>query len=465
MEMTVPLQAAFLDSIAPYPALAGLAAALDTPSEVSIRINRRKAPLAAPADADGAVPWAGGDGFYLGERPAFTFDPALHQGLYYVQDASSMAAAAAVARAVELSGGDRPLRFLDACAAPGGKTIGAICALPEGSLAVANEYSPRRVPVLVENLAKWGTAPVVVTSADASSIKGLDGFFDIIAADVPCSGEGMMRKDDDARRQWSAALLRDCAALQRAIVERLWRALRPGGMLVYSTCTFNRAENEEVVAALVADHGAEPLAVPALDGAPGVAGAIDAGFPAYRFIPGRVRGEGLFLCLLRKPGDEPAATVKSGKPQRGVDLGVAAGRLSGDWAGIAHSGSLYALPSAQMAAYAAVARAMPVVSPGIEVATVKGRDTIPSQPLALSTYLRPDAFPAAEVDTATALTYLCRNAVSLPDGTPRGIVLLTHGGHPLGFVKNLGSRANNLYPASWRILSQQPRAATILKIR
>lgn len=452
-----PIPSAFLDYISQWTAFSGLPEALCAEPEVSVRLNPAKtaAVLADP------VPWAPG-GCYLPDRPVFTFDPALHQGLYYVQDASSMAAAAAVARAVELIGADDSLRFLDACAAPGGKTIGAASALPEGTFIVANEYTRARVPVLAENIAKWGTFPAVVTSSDASSLSGLDGFFDIIAADVPCSGEGMMRKDAEARRQWSPSLVRECAALQTSIVRALWQALRPGGFLVYSTCTFNRLENEEIVAALIDHCGAEPVAIPVLDAFPAILGPLDAFFPAYRFLPGRVRGEGLFLALLRKPGDSAPARVKPLRPVR-PQFPVADAWLRGDWVQNLRGDTLFLLPQAHVPLLAAIERRMKVVAPGLEGATVKGRDLIPAQPLALSTALAPDAFPRVEIDAAEALAYLRREAIALPSGTPRGITLLTSGTTPLGFVKNLGNRANNLYPAPWRILTRSPSPVTLLR--
>ncbi|MDO4320241.1 MAG: rRNA cytosine-C5-methyltransferase [Bacteroidales bacterium] len=435
---------------------------LSTAPQVAVRVNPAKG-AALPAGAD-RVEWSP-DGFYLVGRPGFTFDPALHQGLYYVQDASSMAVTQAVAEAVRACGG-RPLRYLDACAAPGGKTLGALGCLPAGSFVVANEYSRRRVDVLTENLVKWGAGHTVVTSCDASSIRGLDGFFDIIGADVPCSGEGMMRKEPEAVAQWSPGLVAECASLQRSIVACLWRMLRPGGWLVYSTCTFNLDENERVVDYLVSEFAAETVAVPALDNAAGVAGGIGTSARCYRFVPGRVRGEGQFVALLRKPGDGPAATprVRGRRSAAKSSLSpICAGWVDGGFELWTDGDSVRALPAAHRGLAGAVGESMHIVSGGLEVAAVKGRDLVPSQALAMSTALCRDAFACAEVDAATALRYLERNAVVLPEGTPRGYVLLTCGGSPLGFVKNLGNRSNNLYPASWRILSPGRAPVSVLR--
>lgn len=430
--------------------MAGVTAALEGPAApAAIRLNALKGGI-APAGAT-PVEWCA-DGYYLSERPRFTLDPALHQGLYYVQDASSMAHAAAVAEAVRVAGSDTPLRFLDACAAPGGKTIAATDALPADALIVANEADPRRCSVLIENVVKHGSGRVAVSRGDASSIKAPDGFFDIIAADVPCSGEGMMRKEAIAASQWSLALIASCAALQRSIVDNLWRLLRPGGCFIYSTCTFNTTENEEIVDHIVNDLGADVLPVPALE-RPEIVGAVGRDYAAYRFLPGRVSGEGQFIALLRKHGDAPASRVKQLKPAKTKALIDASQFLEGQYSLNPTTDNIIAVDSRHAALLAELDRSMHIVYKGVELGTVKGRDFIPSQALAMEAALREDAFAHVQVDRDTALEYLARQAVVLPEGSPRGIVLLTWEGHPLGFVKNLGNRSNNLYPAPWRILN------------
>ena len=442
----------FVEMIAalePQEQFEGLVEALEsTEPSVSVRVNRAK----GGADFEGSEPvkWCA-DGVYLPERIKFTFDPRLHQGLYYPQDASSMAQQAAVAHACELLKVEgRPMRYLDACAAPGGKTTASISALPEDAFVVANEFDPRRTSILCENLAKWGT-PTVVTRGDASKIKGMDGFFDIIAADVPCSGEGMMRKDEQAVAQWSQGLVEECAERQLSIVDNLWRALRPGGIMIYSTCTFNTLEDEQIVKHLVDEHEAEVIEIPALNLLEIGRAVSGFDFPAYRFLPGRVRGEGLFMAMLRKSGDaEPlrpkTAKVKPFKTEKPY--------LTGDWLYTEDKGVISAIPMVQADLAAHVAKNMYVVASGIEVGTMKGRDLVPSQPLALAQSLNTEAFPTVEIECEQALTYLRREAIALPEGAPRGIVLLTYEKHPLGFVKNLGNRANNLYPQPWRILTQ-----------
>lgn len=418
----------------------GLAEALLGEPEVSVRVNRSKN-VGVPDRAD-KVPWCD-SGYYLESRQAFTFDPAMHQGLYYVQDASSMITSWVVSRLAAAAG--RPVNYLDACAAPGGKTTAAIDALPEGSVTVANEYVYARAEVLKETLAKWGAPRVIVTRGDTSRIAKLGEVFDIITADVPCSGEGMFRKDAEARAQWSPHLVEECAALQREIIDNLWEALRPGGYMIYSTCTFNRRENEDMLQYMTGTLGAEhvDLEIPDSWGIPERDGCM-------HFLPGRTRGEGLTMTVVRKPGVLPDADRIPEKPSK-------APAQVKDWVKIAADMDLREADGrvtlvTRSPLLKAVERRCDVISAGTEIAEIKGRDYIPRQPLAMSVMLNRGVFPEYEVDYTTAIAYLRREAVTL-DNAPRGYVLLTYRGQPLGWVKNIGNRANNLYPQAWRIMS------------
>ncbi len=438
------------------PVFDGLIPALQGEPVVSVRYNPRKLPSPHPEAALTPVPWCGA-GRYLSERPAFTFDPALHQGRYYVQDASSMFISHVISHLTRASAA--PLRVLDACAAPGGKTTAAIDALPPGSLMVANEYVPLRAAILRENLTKWGYPGCIVTRGDTSRFRKLPDRFDIVIADVPCSGEGMMRKDPVAAGQWTPALVEQCAARQREIVDNLWTALRPGGYFVYSTCTFNRDENEMMAHYITSRLGGEPVTVPVDDSwhiAPGVGTSL----PCYRFIPGRIAGEGLFMFVARKPGTPSAVNDKPARRARDRAAGQQPApplpawlRSVPDMTPTVSADSLFLFPAAWQPELEQLSRHLDVIYYGVEAGRLKGRDIIPSQALAMSPILPPDAFPSAEVDRPTALQYLHGQAIALPDGTPRGHVMLTYQQLPLGFVKNLGNRANNLYPDRWRIIS------------
>lgn len=422
---------------------------------MAIRLNPAKCRDMKPVDSLGAgrvawEPW----GHYLAERPPFTFDPLLHQGAYYVQDPSSMITGHILRSLLPLLP-ERPLAMLDACAAPGGKTTAALAVLPPGSVMVANEYTPGRVAALSENLARWGNPSAVVTTGPVDRFSHHRDTFDIIAVDAPCSGEGMMRKDADARAQWSTGLVAQCAALQREILSAVWPSLRPGGYLIYSTCTFNTAENEDNLAWIADTLGGEPVAI-ATDPSWGIAGAVKGPWPAMRFIPGLIRGEGLFAAVVRKPGslsaEIPAPTRKRPYKPGPYDAllsdpasFVTMGRSDG-------SGMIDLLPASPLLPREIASACRPAVTLG----TIKGRDLIPDTSFALSAAMKRGAFPEAEVDAATAIAYLRHEAIRLPDGTPRGIVLLIHQSLPLGFVKNLGNRANNLHRQSWRILTDAP---------
>ena len=457
----LPEQFVQMISTMELPALQALPKALDTPATTAVRVNALKG-MCLPEGAD-VVAWCR-TGCYLSSRPAFTLDPAMHQGLYYVQEASSMIQYLAVSHAgalIAAGGVTRPLTMLDACAAPGGKTTCAIEALPQGSVMVANELDPRRADVLVENIVKHGSPGVIVTRGNATAFEAAGPMFDIIAVDAPCSGEGMMRKEPVARQQWSPGLVEQCAAVQRDITQSLWHALRPGGYMIYSTCTFNRSEDEAVVEKLVAELGAEPVAIP-VDEAWSIApGVPPTQLPCLRFIPGYTRGEGLFMALLHKPGQLPAETQTAGprrakgrQRQAAPAIPAMPEWLAGDqwvWTSDTQRQQLYAAPPAVESVAQELGRVTSVIHKGVAAATLKGPKAVPAQGLAMSTALAPGAFSTCEVDRPTALAYLRREAVTLSEDAPRGYVLLTHGGHPLGFVNNLGNRSNNLYPPQWRI--------------
>lgn len=433
-----------------------------TPAAVSVRRNPAK--ISAEAFADhfagqiaGRVPWSS-HGIYLNERPKFTADPLLHAGCYYVQEAASMflEQAAGILPAT-------PRRVLDLCAAPGGKSTLWRTLLPEGALLVANEPIHRRAQILQENLTKWGHPDTVVTNAYPADFAPLTDFFDVVAADVPCSGEGMFRKDAEAVEQWTPDAPAVCAERAFNIISDIWPALRPGGHLVFSTCTYNRLENEDNVLRVCRELGAELLSLPVAP-AWGVAGdATGRGLPVCRFFPHRVKGEGLFLAVLRKAGDAPLGggtrrekkTRRAGGAKVNVQGGAkVAGRLTrdADFKYLRVEGNyLTACRESLADDVTRLCATVRTLSAGVLLGEDKGRKMVPQHALALTTSLSPEAFARVEIDRPTALAYLAREAVTLPPSAPRGYVVVCHEGHALGFANNLGARANNMYPAEWRI--------------
>jgi len=441
-----------LDEILPFEERSRLLDALECEPQISVRFN----PVVSGAEdlalesldckSDGRVPWAE-NAVYLDHRPQFTLDPLLHQGCYYVQEASSMFMEQAVRRCVT-----GPVRALDLCAAPGGKSTLLASLLPEGSLLVSNEIQRSRAQILAENMTKWGRPGVVVTCNTPKQIGESNLMFDLIAVDAPCSGEGMFRKDDVAVADWSLQNVQMCAMRQRQIIEDVWPALKPGGYMIYSTCTFNRYEDEDNVRWIMEQFGAEAIPIETRQEW-NIKGSLTGdNLPVYHFMQHLTRGEGFFLCLLRKP--KGSFREVGLRPFR-TDSAVSA--VCREW--LAPSGgyefyvkadSIYALPSTLAPDMRQVAQELYALVPGIEVATLKGRDWVPAHALAMSNALNRDAFCQVEVSRQQALNYLHCDAIHL-DNAPRGIVLLTYMSIPLGFAKNLGNRANNMYPQEWRI--------------
>lgn len=417
----------------------------DAPA-VSIRVNNAKCRL---QPTGGSVPWCG-NGFYLDKRPQFTFDPLLHAGAYYVQDASSMF----ITHVLKQIARDKAVTYLDLCAAPGGKTTAALDALTDDSLIVSNEIDSQRAQILRENAVKWGRANCVVTNDTPRRLGRLRGFFDIVATDMPCSGEGMFRKDEEAVRQWSPSLVAQCAARQREIIADIWDALRPGGYLIYSTCTFNRQENEEIINHIIEEYGAETVEIavnPDWNISPGIGTTAH----CYRFMQHRTRGEGLFIAVLRKPGQYQGCAVKA-KKGKILPVPKQCRSFVGEDSGIvltAGGTEVTALPVAMAQKMEAVRQNAVTLLCGIPVSTIKGKDLIPQHALAISTIINRGEFPEIETDYNTAIAYLRGEAITPDADAPRGYCLVTYRGYPLGWIKNLGNRANNCYPKEWRIRS------------
>jgi NOL1/NOP2/fmu family ribosome biogenesis protein len=348
---------------------------------------------------------------------------------------------------------NEPVRVLDLCAAPGGKSTHALSLLPEGSLFVANEPLPQRASVLAENIIKWGVPATMVTRNEPADFCSFGNFFDLVVVDAPCSGEGMFRKDSVAVEQWSVSNVEQCVKRQKRILSDIWPTLRPGGVLIYSTCTFNREENEDCVAWIADELGATPLAVET-DDAWGVTGALVGDLPAYRFLPGYTAGEGFFIAALRKDGDaslaqprqqrfQPAASKLKAQLEEWVDNPSAFNFVQqGD--------RVVAMPREHTAAMLALQQKMKVLHCALPLADVKNNKLLPLHQLAMSSVLCKDAFSNVELEREKALAYLHREALTF-DQAPVGYLLLTYNGAPIGFAKNIGNRANNLYPAEWRI--------------
>ena len=410
------------------------------PASVSVRINPFK--LDDPEDFVKEhfggdvqrVPWSP-YGFMLGERPKFTLDPLFHCGCYYVQDSSAMVVGS-IFRDILPNCGDcsRPVRVLDLCAAPGGKSTDLAASLREAFgdnfILVSNEVMRSRASVLADNMALWGDPNVVVTSVDPKAFARLEGFFDIIVADVPCSGEGMFRKDAKAVEDWSEGTVNLCSTRQKRILADVWPSLREGGALVYSTCTFEEAENDAILEWSAAELRGDIYEYD-YQSLPGVIPTRTGGL----LVPGFVKGEGQFVSALVK-GTGANGFRLSGKPTVG-----ATEKRKGDL--------LIHIPGAISREVTALEPLRPILA-GVAKGELKGRDLVPSADWALSIALSGEEYPVAELDRETALRFLHRDSIFLKDA-PKGFVLVCFEGHPLGFVKNLGVRCNNLHPQGRKI--------------
>ena len=382
---------------------------------VSIRLNPKKLAISnwQLAVSHEPVPWCC-NAYYLKQRPNFTMDPLLHAGCYYVQEAASMFLDEVLrqlaiscwplaisqepkAKSQEPKAKSQKLTALDLCAAPGGKSTLLRAALPEDCVLYSNEPVRQRASILLENVTKWGYANHYVTNAYPKDYRASKLRFDVILCDVPCSGEGMFRKDETTIREWSPQNVEKCWRLQRDIVSDAWACLNDGGLLIYSTCTFNTKENEENIRWMLSEFDDAKVVPIETKAEWNITGSLLDGFdePVYRFIPGITRSEGLFMCVLRKGMRSEECGMRNGRLQR---LSMKNEEL------IQHS------------------------TFNIQHSTFKTELTYPQ-----------------------AIAYLRGEALVLPEGTPRGEVTVCFMGHPLGLVKNIGTRANNLYPKPWRI--------------
>ncbi len=393
------------------------------------------------------VPWCAG-AFYLNERPVFSLDPLIHAGAYYVQDPSAMFVGSLAEVLIRQS--DASLKVLDLCAAPGGKSTAVASALRPTDLLVSNEVIGSRASVLAENMVKWGRPNTVVTNNDPKDFARLAASFDIILADVPCSGEGMFRKDPAAIEEWSLENVNLCAARQRRIVADVWPSLREGGWLIYSTCTFNSSENDDNVEWICSELGAEPVALLRAMSAPGHGEQCVPTRCGLQFAPGITRGEGQYVAVLHKTSSAKPAYSKPAKPLRKVSCNWLMDGFDSFSVETSAGTLIKAYPQALVQDIRQFEERLKVLRSGVAVATVKGRDLIPQADLALSQAYCNEAFPSIELAKDQALQYLRCEALHLPDA-PKGFLTVTCEGLPLGFVKNLGNRANNLFPQAWRL--------------
>lgn len=422
-----------------------LQAALLQPAPVSVRVNPAKWTTVVTGYDN--VPWEP-NGFYLPARPLFTLDPLFHAGVYYPQEASGMFTGELFR---QVTSGLKKLRVLDLCGAPGGKSTHISSILGDNGFLITNEVIRQRAAILAENVTKWGMGNTSVTQNDPAAFASLADFFDIIIVDAPCSGEGMFH-DEVAVREWSAANAQMCSERQRRILSDVWPSLKPGGVLIYSTCTFNSAENEQNIKWLSEATGAEPVKAD-IAAFPGITEIEYRGITGYGFHPGRIEGDGFFIAALRKPEGANPRHIRL----RGSDPGVPA-RLSGklnamtslDPEKIIFTENRIIATAAPRDLHRYLTERLNIVKSGTMIGEMKNESFIPAHDLAMSVKLNKSFWPCYDASWDAAIAYLRLEDLRIPD-MPVGRLLVCHRGVPLGFVNNLGKRTNNGYPQSWRI--------------
>jgi 16S rRNA C967 or C1407 C5-methylase (RsmB/RsmF family)/NOL1/NOP2/fmu family ribosome biogenesis protein len=416
-------------------------------SNLSIRNSKSEILIKSP------VPWST-YGYYLSERPFFTFDPLLHAGAYYVQEASSMFLEQAVKQSLDVS---QPLRALDLCAAPGGKSTLLQSVLSPGSLLVSNEVIKQRAAILEENLTKWGAVNTVITNNDPADFSVLEGFFDLLVIDAPCSGSGLFRRDPQAISEWSPEQVQLCSRRQQRILADAWPSLRENGVLIYATCSYSMEENEQVVDWLAHQFNIENIRLE-ISPAWGIEEVQSGRAKAYgyRFFPGKVQGEGLFMaCFRKKEGD--TAAVKAPKKPRLQKLTHKEAGLVEPWlqpnAAVQlwkYGELIYALPQDHVQEILTISDKLYLRKAGVLVGKMTTHELLPDHALAMSNLVNGEIV-AISLKQEEALQYLRKENVMI-DTSHKGRALVQFSGINLGWINVLSNRINNYYPVAWRIL-------------
>ena len=408
-----------------------------------------------PFELSMPVPWAP-DAYYLSSRPSFTLDPFFHAGCYYVQEASGMFLAFALKQVLD---SNRNYRVLDLCAAPGGKSTLIQSLLPADSLLVSNETIKTRVPILAQNMTKWGGLNSVVSSNDPAHFKNLPGFFDVILVDAPCSGSGLFRKDPEAVEEWNTGHVHLCSQRQQRILADAWDCLKEDGVLIYSTCSYSKEENEDVLDSVFQQFSCETVPVEPDPDWNIVSTVSDrAGAHGYRFYPDKLDGEGFFISVLRKKktlgeGGRAARFARQKKPATGISR--QATELIKPWIHLdsiqllSIEESFHAIPVDMQDDLEILRNCLYLKKAGVRIGKAGDRQWIPDHELALASFLNRN-IPRMQLGKEDALRYLSGETTGF-GGEERGWQLMSFEGQQLGWAKLLNNRLNNYYPKSWRI--------------
>lgn len=420
--------------------------ALDLPSPTSIRLNSLK--NFSWRENSEKVKW-NSSGVYLKDRPSFTLDPAFHAGAYYVQEASSMLLEAVIRKVVDV---EHPLKVLDLCAAPGGKSTLLASLMTPDSFLLANEVIKSRYQILKQNLVKWGNPVTHASNHDSKDFAGLSNFFDLVVVDAPCSGEGLFRKDQAAIAEWSPANVQLCSLRQRRILAEAIKTVRPGGHLIYCTCTYNELENDLNAKWLSTEFDFEVVSIdfPAEWG-------ISTRSVGYQCYPHLVQGEGFYIVIFHKKGEAGMYKKPLGKFRKWFPLTKKEVAMVHPWLNTDAKVSLFrnergmvrGILESNLEAAFEVAQHLSRIAMGTEIGILKHKDFVPSPDLALSTLVS-NNLPSIDLNKEQALHFLSKEPIPL-ETIPQGWQLIRYEGLNLGWVKGLKNRINNYYPKEWRI--------------
>lgn len=405
-------------------------------------------------DAVSRVPWSK-YGYYLPSRPSFTFNPFFHGGAYYVQEASSMFLEHVMRHVCDLSAS---LKVLDLCAAPGGKSTLLQSLLSADSVLVSNEVIKSRAALLADNISKWGAANVIVTNNDPRDFAKLQGYFDVMVVDAPCSGSGLFRREPEAVEEWSPENVILCSQRQQRILADVWNALKENGIMIYATCSYSKEEDEEIMEWIQQNFSVENIAIPVDDSWHIV--KTKAGPQAaegYRFYPDKVKGEGFFITCFRKT----AGDIYTAKRQRDTLSAVAkkdVGKVA-QWVKnmdnlflMDHQGEVLIFPENMAPVVSLLQQHLYLRKAGIKAGQLAAKELIPDHQLAMSTMLS-ETIPQIGLTREQALRYLRKEDPEVSTAV-KGWALMMYEGMALGWAKILPNRINNYYPKELRILKE-----------
>jgi len=414
----------------------------------SIRLNPWK--QSAIENPKSKIPWTE-NGYYLETRPSFTFDPLFHAGTYYVQEASSMFLEQAMKQTVDLS---LPLKVLDLCASPGGKSTHIQSLISKESLLVSNEVIRSRANVLKDNIIKWGCENVVVTNNDPKDFTKLENYFDVIVVDAPCSGSGLFRRDAEAIQEWSENNVALCSQRQQRILADIWPALKENGILIYSTCSYSKEEDEEIMDWISGQLPSVNCQLLINEDWNITTTTTAKGNVGYRFWPDKVKGEGFFLACFKKTDGESNHDLRyrrKPEPATKKELELVEKWLKKeDKEFIKYENTVYAWPSELVKDFSILLEQLRVIYSGVLVGELMRDKMVPDHALAMSNLVA-DSIERTELDYEQAIRFLQRKDL-FPETKNKGWQLFTFQQHPMGWANVLANRINNYYPKELRIL-------------